>query len=120
MPIAVLHKSQYESNKNLLSYSQLFKQKKFIDWYITISFYSAVHLVEGYLDKYKSINSENHKDRLKTIKQDSFMGPLFLDFNYLYNESIRARYKCSNFDEDSIDNINKALEKIENKLKILI
>lgn len=98
------------------------------DWAITVSFYSAVHIIEACIYKKEKINfkgeekSIRHSDQLnlsayvKEIKTHHVRRNLIVEENFkeiaylfssLYNESITARYKSYSYEKFKTDIIVK-------------
>ena len=117
MPSAEKHERQYKANKELLM-SPVFNADttKYRDWLITISFYCALHLVEKKLYELLGMDTKEHKVRNKLIIRASCFTNIATQYSLLYNESLRARYKCHSFSEEDVYLVLSSLKDIENEL----
>jgi hypothetical protein len=111
-----MHNSQYKHNREILN-ADIFKPESttFGDWYITIMFYGAMHLVEEHLAK-TNFHSESHEIRnnavLRVVPLKNVAGAYFT----LYNQSRRARYKCVSFSQNDLKRLENCLHEIEDEL----
>lgn len=111
-----------KSDENLELYHFLSGQDKFIEWQAVSIFYSALCYVKAYLYSKKQIPDEainNHKQIMFWLTTESTTKRLMIYdnyYNFLYNFSRDARYKCNKINQKVID---KMLEKY-NKIKELI
>ena len=112
MPSTDKHREQYLHNKKLLTDDVFNDEGKFTDWYITIIFYSAVHLVEQEIAKH-NIDPGSHETRFKWMNRNTSLRTVSNEYNILYWESRRARYDCVKFTKKDIESIKSNLEKIE-------
>lgn len=80
--------------------SQKPKTIEYKDWAITIAFYSAVHLVEAYLDKTKGLHTDEeaskeemtaHSYRVHFVGKE-FNKQIYTAFKTLFNYSLTMRY----------------------------
>lgn len=114
MPSIEKHQSQYKHNRKLLD-ADVFKDNiSFVDWHVTILFYSAVHLVERELSKHKC-HSDNHETRMKHVKMVHPLNRVCDEYNSLSWQSRRARYDCVKFTPEDMQVIKsdyKAIEKL--------
>lgn len=101
MPNEKMHLSQYMHNKSFLEIEALqITDTKFIDWVITIIFYSAVHLVEKELSAKLSYDSLRHYQREKAINRVVTLRPIASIYHTLYMASIKSRYDCHRYTRD--------------------
>ena len=112
MPSTDKHRKQYLHNKNLLTDDVFNNGGKFTDWYITVIFYSAVHLVEQEIAK-QNIDPGSHDARFKWMNRDSSLKTISNEYNILYWASRRARYDCVTFTKKDVESKKSNLEKIE-------
>jgi hypothetical protein len=64
----------------------------FVDWYITLMFYEAVHYVDACaLDKNGFVPYADHTGRFDFVQSD--MGAIYADYELLYNLSRDTRYE---------------------------
>ncbi len=108
------HCVKYENNEKFMQLENL--KDNFKDWYITGAFYCSVHLIEGYLHKFKSKDTNNHVERMKVVREDSFLKTIFSDYSTIYHESIQARYYNKQFTDDDVKVIDEKLKKIKSKI----
>lgn len=95
MPSRANHLAQADRNERL---SQAISETDPIpegatDWVITLLFYSALHLVDAFLDQSRSIHPSSHRNRewyLSTILQ---FRPIVRNYMNLYERSLDARYR---------------------------
>jgi hypothetical protein len=121
MPSAAQHDAQATSNLSFLD--SFYKVHQFNDWTVTVSFYSAVHIIEGAIFKTKKllysgvpIFIEHSEDLPKACGTASVQppknytpglsthwkrktivtqnfGPVATEYRFLYNKSLSARYE---------------------------
>ncbi|SHK16167.1 hypothetical protein [Paramaledivibacter caminithermalis] len=117
MPKDIEHFKKYESNKRLLK-SNIFKieETPYLDWFITITFYGALHLVEKKLHELTGKDSRNHQERKINILKTRQLLPISAQYQTLYNQSMRARYDCCEF---TIGDAKKAIELL-NEIETII
>lgn len=95
------HYQQYEHNYELylvLDEDRKLK-RKFIDWQITLLFYSILHLIDGYLLREYGVFTKNHKDRRDKISR--FISKVRTDYSTLYKYCEESRYKFLIFSDDN-------------------
>ncbi|PJN53670.1 hypothetical protein PAEVO_03910 [Paenibacillus sp. GM2FR] len=83
------------------------------DWIVTLYFYTALHLVEKKLAD-KAIHSETHSIRFRNIRQH--LRTIFIEYQALYNESLEARYNCTEMTPGKVNNAKQNLDSITQKL----
>ena len=115
MPSTDKHREQYLHNKNLLTDDVFSDGDDFTDWYITVIFYSAVHLVEQEISKH-NIDPGSHEARFKWMNRDTSLKMVSNEYNILYWASRRARYDCVTFTKKDVESIRSNFEKIESLL----
>lgn len=94
------HLNQAKNNFHFLSRVEDKLPEMFYDWKITVTFYTALHLIRAFTESKGQKLPENHVDVLKCIdprnKNNNF--PLVVNkgcyfcFSDLYNNSMDARY----------------------------
>lgn len=110
MPSTRAHLKQATHNEKLLNEIDLV-DTGFIDWAVTISFYTALHFIEAHLGS-RRIHSSFHPDRDKNVT--THLPGIYDEYFDLKNDSIEARYKMHKFSkEDFVDNIKPNLETIK-------
>lgn len=113
MPEANKHQKQYDSNIKLLQ-SPVFNidKTKHSDWFITIVFYSAIHIIEKELSSI-SQHPQNHKERDNLIRVSPKLKRIHSQYIALQNQSRLARYACHKFIKKDIEYALKYLKEIE-------
>lgn len=115
VPTKEQHYKQYQQNKSLLN-SPVFdaENTQYKDWVVTISFYTAVHLIEK---KLAEINPNHHftshKSRNNAMNAASSFRRIAPQYKTLYDESRKARYDCKRFTNSDINLVLSLLEQIE-------
>lgn len=113
MPSQSAHLIQASHNKNLLEDFDLL-HTEFIDWVVTVLFYSAVHYVEAFLAEI-SIHCTNHPYRERQVS--NLLPDIYDSYNDLKNDSIESRYYMRQFSVDEISNeIAPNLEIVKNHI----
>ena len=111
-----------KSDENFKLYKFLAKENKFIEWQAVSIFYSALCYIKAYLYSKNNMPEESinsHKLIMYWLTTESTTKNLMIYekyYNFLYNYSRDARYKCNKITPEVI---NKMLEKY-NKIKELI
>lgn len=104
MPTVDQHLAKVRSNKKLLHHLGDASSTEFPDWYVTATFYTALHCIEAILCQEIQYHSKGHEDReifLRTrlpAVDRSFLNA----YRELYTKSREARYmtnKKFNMDE---------------------
>ena len=86
------HLRKAESNEALLD--KLLTEQEYLDWAMTLCFYTALQYVDAYFAE-KKRKPANHRHRNRLFEHDSViqhLKPRYYD--KLYNESVNARYEC--------------------------
>lgn len=88
-----------QAKKNLLILAEVNKSiPNSWDWQVTISYYVAVHLINGHLAKKANLHYKTHVDVknaiYSTIPACNVPQDVYLAFGKLENYSRRARYLC--------------------------
>ena len=113
MPSQSEHLIKASHNKNLLEDFDLL-HTEFIDWVVTVLFYSAVHYVEAFL-AVRSIHSPIHAERDRRVR--NLLPDIYDSYNDLKNDSVEARYYMRQFSVDEISNeIAPNLEIVKNHI----
>lgn len=150
MPTLDAHVKQSRHNQKLLSFFNSQKeQKQFSDWYLTISFYCAVHLVEAILYKSneeyswtfpgqdrarilfnwkhsedavadKTCSSEHVFRNLLLKRNRLFFGEMYTPYGNLYERSRMARYNCYLDKVHDFDKADSWLEAVKREYALII
>ena len=118
MPTVSQHSNQYVHNKEILALSEfdLTKNTNY-DWIVTITFYTALHLVEKALASLSNpYHSKKHKDRNNLVFSVDILKPIATHYQTLYNQSLRARYNCYSFTTSDVQQVLNYLQIIEKQL----
>ncbi|MDR2590907.1 MAG: hypothetical protein LBC71_08000 [Oscillospiraceae bacterium] len=115
MPLTAEHQKQYKHNIKLLSHDVFEANDVYWDWYVTILFYSALHLAEKEISK-SAIEVKTHNERLKYIARLDPLNKISYEYYHLYNQSRRARYECVVFTKKELDELKVNFSKIEKLL----
>lgn len=111
------HQRQYEENKELLNTTIFdWDQTIYYDWIITIMFYCSLHLVEKYIGEKTKLHNMKHFQRRNFVNSEEFLSTISSEYDTLYSESVRARYKCEKITKDDVKFANVLLKRIEEKL----
>ena len=79
------------------------------DWQVTTCFYTAVHLINGYLADVADLHFHSHTDTLNAISTEAPRNKIqvteecYLAYRKLYNDSIRSRYLSIHKEEKTSD-----------------
>jgi len=115
MPSADKHQNQHLHNMKLLDSETFSMSDEFSDWFVTILFYGALHLIEREIAK-AQYRIDNHTERLKWVSRTVPLNRIKDDFNVLYFQSRRARYDCARFKPKDIEGLKKHYSNIEKLL----
>ena len=100
MPAYAQHIEQAEHNESTLAFwHQQGKQTEFSDWYVTVSFYAALHYFEAMITVVKPTavgdiveHTSDHHSRNNTMR--SAFNRIYGTYARLYQMSKAARYNC--------------------------
>ncbi len=94
------HIAQFLHNKNFLAYMESNVDGQFVDWQITIVFYTALHLIHALAAKKKKHIGAEHKSVNANIDPNNphaimpLQHDIYASYKNLYENSRNARYKC--------------------------
>lgn len=116
MPSKDIHINQYKHNKSLLE-NKCFdiEDSIYLDWVVTIIFYSAVHIVESVLSETED-HSGSHVVRNGFVERYVKLKPICDEYSTLYRQSKKARYMCAKYNKRKINDVLDLLKCIEAKL----
>lgn len=66
-------------------------KSRFSDWYVTTSFYAALHLVASYF-AHDGVRAGNHEEREAALLSDLHLRPIAPAYLRLFNDCMGARY----------------------------
>ena len=115
MPERKYHLAKAEYN---LTVSTHLRDTEYIDWAVTALFYSALHLIDAFLDGEESLPKDERHPRKHSANADQGNGgrgrnqlvaatlkPINKDYRSLREASRRARYDIHKLDKASADSI---------------
>ena len=118
MPDYDTHLSCYKHNRKLLD--SLILNKDYNDWEITVIFYCAVHLIEGFFSKStlspNGLHSDSHRNRFVLINKFKCLKRISGEYQALYNLSILSRYEKNTLKNKDVQDAKAVLKKIETSL----
>lgn len=116
IPTPQMRLRQYNLNKNTLQALTSIQPSQPNDWVVTVSFYSALHIVEKNLIS-KGKKTIKHEDRNRMVIKDQEFGIDVADaYRALYNESKSSGYDCIPFSKKRADDALVYLKEIESIL----
>jgi len=116
MPSENVHRRQAEHNKQFLDWLNL-DVTPYLDWAVTIMFYTALHLAEWLLAT-KGYHSDSHENRHQAMGRVSELRPIYPDYRELETQSRRSRYEGARFSRDFVKSkLMPKLEKIESHIR---
>jgi uncharacterized protein (UPF0332 family) len=88
-------------------------------WYITVTFYAALHHIQAYL--VNRGNSRNtHHSRASAIQKDPLIKNLYSEYRNLEDLSREARYDATSFKNGDVENADSSLQIVARAIKALI
>jgi len=100
MPDEKAHSRQSVHNREFIEFLDI-GSTKYLDWVVTCIFYTAVHLIEGFLARLGA-HPESHGHRCNAMAGFAPLKPVFRDYSDLHWQSERSRYHCVAFDRDLV------------------
>lgn len=90
-------------------------------WAIVLAYYSALHLIDAYLDYALQYHPHWHPDRIAVIHATTTLRPIFADYELLETRSREARYDLLPFTTTQAQAIyDGALARIESHIRPLL
>jgi hypothetical protein len=108
-----IHRIKYENNRKFLKFiNECKKNEEFGDWYITVVYISAYHLICSHLAKRETryLNSLEEKIR-------KFIPECFDDYVALGNKARFACIRDEKIPTTLIERVDEGLEKIEQSIR---
>lgn len=94
MPSTIQHLRQVDHNKQLLQTFDV-NSTEYLDWVVTIAFYTAVHLIEAYFaDVRPQIHNTDHQKRQDAMRRVAEFKSIYNLYRELEEWSRNTRYKC--------------------------
>ena len=94
----------------------LSKLNKFKSWAIVAFHYSALHLIDAYIDEKYSIHPKRHVDREKILAKDKYLKKIYLEYNQLKTDSEFTRYNSGKFSNKEITTIRTYFTKLKGEI----
>ena len=85
----------------------------YLDWVVTVLFYTALHLVDQVLAYTLDLHPRNHRQRHAAIVRHPEMVSIYPDYRELEYQSRRSRYQGAQFTSQDIQRLMRCLERIE-------
>jgi hypothetical protein len=118
MPSQREHAFQVLHNREFLATFDL-DNSPFLDWAVTVVFYTAVHLVEQFL-AHKGQDLLSHETRERFISQSADLKPIWSVYRELKYQSERARYLVARFQPDEVRKMEEKLRQVEAHIQGLL
>ena len=118
MPSQREHAFQVLHNREFLDTLDL-GDSPFLDWAVTVIFYTAVHLVEQFL-AHKGQDLLSHETRERFISQSADLKPIWSVYRELKYQSERARYLMARFQPDEVRKLGGKLRQVETHIEGLL
>ena len=115
MPEAKKHLDKYQHNKTLLNTELFSNTIEYNDWSIIISFYAVLHVIEKSFAEL-NMHFPGHTSRNKFLFSTKKYENIAPKYHTLYNQSIKARYKCIKITNSDVQTVKKLVEEIESEL----
>ena len=118
MPSQRAHAFQVLHNREFLATFDL-DNSPFLDWAVTVVFYTAIHLVEQFLAR-KGQDLLSHETRERFISQSADLKPIWSVYRELKYQSERARYLVARLQPDEVRNLEGKLRQVETHIQELL
>ena len=89
----------------------------YVDWAITVLFYSALHYIDAYLAG-KNKHPRNHQVRDEEVEANGAISDIFEDYRRLKDMSRSAPYQIADYPVAKFDYASSRLEKIKKHLGV--
>jgi len=119
MPDLLAHRQQADHNRAATDYLRLAGDEH-LDWVATVTFYTALHIIDQALAHRVRLHPANHRERRLAIQRDPMLRPVFSDYAELEHQSRRARYECVRFNSTEISALQSRLDRIERHVMALL
>lgn len=120
MPTAEQHLQQAEHNKAFVQSFDL-DTSPYLDWAVTAAFYTALHLVEWFLEMKGLTGRRDHRLRDAYFARVSGLRSVYADYTELKFQSEAGRYDCAKFSSETLENdLLPRLAQIETHIKSLL
>ncbi len=119
MPDIVTHQQQVGHNRQVSTYLQL-AGDTFLDWVVTVMFYTALHLIDQVLAHNAGLHPRNHRQRHAAMSQQPALAPVYRDYRELEHQSWRSRYEGARFTAQEVQQLASRLNRIEQVVKQIV
>lgn len=119
MPDIVTHQQQVAHNEQVSAYLQQ-AGDTYLDWVVTVLFYTALHLVDQVLAYNAGRHPRNHRQRHAAMSQQRGLAPLYRDYRELEHQSRRSRYEAARFTAQEVQQLIGRLNRIKQQVKSAI
>jgi hypothetical protein len=119
MPDLNAHRTQVEHNRQAAIVLQQ-APDPYLDWVVTMLFYTALHLIDQVLYQNSQLHPRNHRQRHTAIANEPMLASIYLDYRELEHQSRRSRYECARFSSDDVSGLSARLIRIENVVESIV
>ena len=119
MPDIQAHRQQVQHNRQVISHLQQ-GSDTYLDWVVTLLFYTALHLVDQVLYHNAQLNPRNHRQRHAAIAKEPALAQIYPDYRELEHQSRRSRYECAQFTLDEVQSLSARLAHIEQVMQSIV
>ena len=109
MPSRASHLGQADKNERLaiaIAEPDKFPERA-TEWEVTMLFYSALHLVDAFLDQSQGIHPISHRSREWYVSNVTQLRPIVSQYMNLYERSLDARYRLISISAEQISRISQ-------------
>ncbi len=115
MPAESIHARQTQHNEEYLDTFDL-GVTPYLDWAVTVMFYTALHYVEWYLAT-KNLHPADHTIRDSYLQRTRDLKPIWPDYRRLKDRSEKARYEGALFMVEEAQKLKSRLSDIETHVR---
>ena len=119
MPDALTHQRKAEHNRRAIAHLQS-AGDEYLDWVVTVMFYTALHLVDQVLYHYTRANPRDHRQRHAAIASQVRLAPIYRDYREREWQSQRSRYECAPFTPAEVHALSARLDHIQQFVRSLV
>jgi hypothetical protein len=119
MPDLGAHQQQVDHNRQTTIYLQQ-AGDEYLDWVITLLFYTSLHLIDQVLYHTTQLHPRNHFQRHTAIANTPQLTPIYQDYRELEHQSRRSRYECVKFTAEEVKRLSDCLTRIEQVVNAIV
>lgn len=119
MPDIATHQQQAAHNQQVIAYLQQ-AGDTYLNWVVTVMFYTALHLVDQVLAQNTGLHPRNHRQRHAAIGRQLGLAPVYRDYRELEHQSRRSRYEGARFTAQDVQQLAGRLNRIEQVVRHLV